>query len=111
MEPNRPTGRGPEGQDAAPEGRADALDLEAFEDLLVRVRRQAIIIQRLGTELHALLMVLMQKKLLTLDEVRAAERRLDLAAEIARAREIAAVARDLDALDAELDAGRYDEAA
>ena len=78
---------------------------EEIDDLLVKVRRQALIIQRLGTELHAILMVLLQKKVLTLDEVRAAERRLDLASEIAKAREITAVARDLDALDAELDAG------
>jgi hypothetical protein len=78
---------------------------EALDDLVVRVRRQAIIIERLGTELHAILMVLLQKKVLTLDEVRAAERRMDLAAEIARAREIVTVARDLEELDAELDAG------
>ena len=77
----------------------------SLDDLLVRVRRQAIIIQRLGTELHALLMVLLQKKVLTLDEVRGAERRLDLAAEIARAREIAAAAADFEALDADLDRG------
>lgn len=77
----------------------------SLDDLLVRVRRQAIIIQRLGTELHAILMVLLQKKVLTLDEVRGAERRLDLAAEIARAQEIAAVARDFESLDAEFDAG------
>jgi hypothetical protein len=76
---------------------------ESFDDLLVRVRRQSIVIERLGTEFHALLMVLLQKKVLTLDEVRAAERRLDLAAEIGRAHEIAAVARDFEALDAELD--------
>jgi hypothetical protein len=82
-----------------------------IDDLLVRVRRQALIIEHLGTELHAVLMVLMQKKVLTLEDVRAAERRLDLAAEVARAREIAAVARDFEALDAELDAGRSDEAA
>jgi len=82
-----------------------------IDDLLVRVRRQALIIERLGTELHAVLMVLLQKKVLTLEDVRAAERRLDLAAEVARAREIAAVARDFEALDAELDAGRSDEAA
>jgi hypothetical protein len=86
-------------------------DEVSLDDLLVRVRRQAIIIERLGTELHALLIVLLQKKVLTLDEVRGAERRLDLAAEIARAREIAAVARDFEALDAEFDAGDSDAAA
>jgi hypothetical protein len=76
---------------------------ENFDDLQVRVRRQAIVIERLATEFHALLMVLIQKKVLTLDDVRAAERRLDLAAEVARAQEVAAVARDLEALEAELD--------
>lgn len=83
---------------------------EYLDDLLVRVRRQALVIERLGTEFHALLMVLLQKKVLTLEEVRAAERRLDLAAEIGRAREIAAVARDFEALDIELD-DRSSEAA
>jgi hypothetical protein len=80
----------------------DSID-ETLDDLTVRVRRQAIIIQRLGTELHALLMVLLHKKVLTIDEVRAAERRLDLAAEVARAREVIAVSRDIEALDDELD--------
>ena len=76
---------------------------EELQDALVRTRRQAILIERLGTELHAMLMVLLEKKVLTLPEVRAAERRLDLAAEMARAQEFEAVADDLDRLDAELD--------
>ena len=84
---------------------------ESYDDLLVRVRRQAIVIERLGTEFHALLMVLIHKKMLTLDEVRAAERRLDLAAEVPRAREISAVARDLELLDDELEGGRSRDAA
>jgi hypothetical protein len=76
---------------------------ESFDDLQVRVRRQAIVIQRLATEFHALLIVLAEKKIATLDEVRAAERRLDLASEVARAQVIADVTRDLESLDAELD--------
>jgi len=76
---------------------------EELQDALVRTRRQAILIERLGTELHALLIVLFEKRILTLDEVRAAERRLDLAATMARAQEFEAVARDIDRLDAELD--------
>ncbi|HEV8142947.1 MAG TPA: hypothetical protein VGQ77_08815 [Methylomirabilota bacterium] len=76
---------------------------ESLDDLQVRVRRQAMVIQRLGTEFHALLMVLIQKKVATLDEVRAAERRLDLASEVARAQEIVEVTRDLESLEAELD--------
>jgi hypothetical protein len=76
---------------------------EELQDALVRTRRQAILIERLGTELHALLIVLFEKRILTLSEVRAAERRLDLAASMARASEFEAVARDVDRLDAELD--------
>jgi hypothetical protein len=76
---------------------------EELQDALVRTRRQAILIERLGTELHALLLVLFEKKILTLAEVRAAERRLDLAATIARAQEFEAVAEDVARLDAELD--------
>jgi hypothetical protein len=82
---------------------------ESVDDLTVRLRRQAIVIERLGTELHAILMVLLHKKVLTIDEVRAAERRLDLAAEVARAREIAEVARDIETLDDAL--GSSDRAA
>ena len=48
-------------------------------------------------------MVLMEKKILTLADVRAAERRLDLAASMARAEEFEAIAADVDRLDAELD--------
>ena len=76
---------------------------EELQDALVRTRRQAVLIERLGTELHALLMVLFEKKILTLAEVRAAERRLDIAASMARAEEFEAVADDLGRLDAELD--------
>jgi hypothetical protein len=76
---------------------------EELQDALVRTRRQALLIERLGTELHALLMVLFEKKILTLGDVRAAERRLDLAASIARAEEFEAIASDVDRLDAELD--------
>ena len=81
------------------------------DDLMVRLRRQALIIERLGTEFHALLMVLMQKRLITLSDVRAAERRLNLAAEIAKAQEIAAIERDVQALADELDQTPRDEAA
>ena len=86
------------------------MDQPSFEERLdnfeVRVRRQAVVIERLATELHALLLVLTQKKLITLDEVYAAERRLDLASEVARVQDIAKATRDIEALDADLDA-RY----
>jgi hypothetical protein len=47
--------------------------------------------------------VLLEKKTLSLENVHAAERRLDLAAEIGRAREIADAARDLESLERDLD--------
>jgi uncharacterized coiled-coil protein SlyX len=83
------------------------MDESSFEERLdnfeIRVRRQAAVIERLATEVHALLMVLAQKKLITLDDVYAAERRLDLASEVAQAQRIARATRDLESLDAELD--------
>jgi uncharacterized coiled-coil protein SlyX len=83
------------------------MDQPSFEERLdnfeVRVRRQAVVIERLATEFHAVLMVLTQKKLITLDEVYAAERRLDLASEVAQIQDIARAARDIESLDADLD--------
>jgi stress response protein YsnF len=84
---------------------------ERLDNFEVRVRRQAVVIERLATELHALLMVLAQKKLITIDEVYAAERRLDLASEVAQVQRIAKVTRDLESLDAELDDDRRSDAA
>ena len=81
----------------------DATVQEQLDDLTVRVRRQAIVIERLATEFHALMLVLLEKKILSLENVHAAERRLDLAAEIGRAREIAAAARDLESLERDLE--------
>jgi hypothetical protein len=83
---------------------------ERLDNFEIRVRRQAVVIERLATELHALLMVLAQKKLITLDDVYAAERRLDLASEVARVRDVAKATRDLESLDAELDDRRSDAA-
>ena len=76
---------------------------ENFDDLQVRVRRQAIVIERLATEFHGLLMVLTDKKFATLAEIRAKERRLDLASEVKRAQDIAEALRDIEVIDAELD--------
>ena len=95
---------------------AQPMDQSSFEERLdnfeVRVRRQAVVIERLATEFHALLMVLAQKKVITLDEVYAAERRLDLASEVAQVQRIANTTRDLESLDAELDDdGRRSDAA
>jgi hypothetical protein len=82
------------------------MDEAAIEAMLLelqqQMRRHALVIERLATEFHALLMVLTQKRIATLEDVRGAERRLDLASEVARAREIVNMTRDLEALDREL---------
>ena len=72
-------------------------------DMQEQLNRHAIVIERLATEFHALLMVLTQKGVATLDAVRAAERKLDLASEVARAQQLADMTRDLQRLDKELD--------
>jgi hypothetical protein len=83
------------------------MDRESFEERLDnfegRLRRQAVVIERLATSFHALLMVLTQKKLIDLDDVYAAERRLDLASQVAQVHHIANVTRDVESLDSELD--------
>ena len=83
------------------------MDQESFEERLdnfeVMVRRQAVVIERLATSFHALLMVLTQKKLVDLDDVYAAERRLDLASQVAQVHHVARVTRDMASLDSELD--------
>jgi hypothetical protein len=67
-----------------------------------QIRRHAVVIEQLATEFHALLLVLTQKRIATLEDVRGAERRLDLASEVARAEAIVNMTRDLELLDPEL---------
>ena len=85
------------------------MDEESFQERLDNfegmVRRQAVVIERLATSFHALLMVLTQKKVVNLDDVYAAERRLDLASQVAQVHHIANVTRDVASLDSELDKG------
>ena len=76
---------------------------EVVLDMQDQLHRHTIVIERIATEFHALLMVLTQKRIASLEEVRAAERKLDLASEVARAQELADMTRDLDRLDRELD--------
>jgi len=63
-------------------------------------RRHADVIEKLATEIHALTMVLIEKRLITLDRLQAARRQLDLAYDLTQALEIRALIRDIDELDA-----------
>ena len=63
------------------------------------VRRQARILERIGTDLHALVMTLAAKRLITLEELEASRRQLDAAFEITRARQLYSLIADIDRLD------------
>lgn len=70
--------------------------------------RQAEVIDRIATELHALVMVLVSKRLVRMEDIDAARKRLDLAFEIGRARQWSSAVADLERLDRELDQGEGD---
>jgi hypothetical protein len=63
-------------------------------------RRYADVIEKLATEVHALTMVLVDKRLITIERLEDARRQLDLAYDLTRALEIRALIKDIDDLDA-----------
>lgn len=63
-------------------------------------RRYADVIEKLATEVHALTMVLIEKRLITIERLEAARRQLDLAYDITQALEIRALIKDIDELEA-----------
>jgi hypothetical protein len=68
-------------------------------------RRHADVIEKLATEVHALTMVLVEKRLVTLERLQAARRQLDLAYDLTQALQIRALIKDIDQLDDEREAG------
>jgi hypothetical protein len=71
-------------------------------------RRYTEILERLATDLHALTMVLVDKRVVSAAQLDAARKQLDLAFELTQARELRAVLSDLERLDRELDRGEGD---
>ena len=63
-------------------------------------RRYADVIEKLATEVHALTMVLVEKRLITIERLEAARRQLDLAYDLTQALQIRALIKDIDELDA-----------
>jgi len=63
-------------------------------------RRYADVIEKLATEVHALTMVLVEKRLITIERLEAARRQLDLAYDLTQALPIRALIKDIDELDA-----------
>ena len=66
------------------------------------VRRQARVLERVGTDLHALVMTLADKRLITVDELEASRRKLDAAFEVTRARQLYTLIADIERLDDDL---------
>lgn len=63
-------------------------------------RRYADVIERLATEVHALTMVLIEKRVVTLERLEAARRQLDLAYDVNQALQLRALIKEIDELDA-----------
>lgn len=63
-------------------------------------RRYADVIEKLATEVHALTLVLVEKRLITVERLEAARRQLDLAYDLTQALEIRALIKEIDELDA-----------
>ncbi|HEY3064612.1 MAG TPA: hypothetical protein VGL09_02410 [Methylomirabilota bacterium] len=66
-------------------------------------RRYGHVLDRLATEMHALVMVLVDKRVVTMEQIDAARKQLDLAFEVTQARELRAIMSDVDRLDRDLD--------
>jgi hypothetical protein len=63
-------------------------------------RRYADVIEKLATEVHALTMVLIEKRVITLERFEAARRQLDLAYDMTQALQIRSLIKEIDDLDA-----------
>jgi hypothetical protein len=63
-------------------------------------RRYGDVIEKLATEVHALTLVLVEKRLITIERLEAARRQLDLAYDLTQALEIRALIKEIDELDA-----------
>jgi len=63
-------------------------------------RRYADVIEKLATEVHALTLVLIEKRLITLERLEAARRQLDLAYDVTQTLQLRALIKEIDDLDA-----------
>jgi hypothetical protein len=63
-------------------------------------RRYADVIEKLATEVHALTLVLVEKRLITLERLEAARRQLDLAYDLTQVHQIRSLIKEIDDLDA-----------
>jgi len=70
-------------------------------ELIARLcRRYADVIEKLATEIHALTMALVEKRLVSLERLETARRQLDLAYELHQVLQIRSLIKEIDELDA-----------
>jgi len=65
-------------------------------------RQHAQVLERVATELHALIMVLADKRVVTMDKLDAAKKQLDQAFELTRARQLYSLIADIERLEDDL---------
>ena len=63
-------------------------------------RRYTDVIEKLATEVHALTLVLIEKRLITLERLEAARRQLDIAYDVTQTLQLRALIKEIDDLDA-----------
>ena len=74
------------------------------------MRRYGEVVERLGTDLHALVMVLVDKRLISVAELDAARKQLDRAYEVTQARQLLSLVEDIDRIGDRLARGEDDAA-
>ena len=86
--------------DATPSGFTPEQEQFVTEVVARLSRRYADVIEKLATEVHALTMVLIEKRLVTLERLEAARRQLDLAYDLNEVLQIRSLIKEIDDLDA-----------
>ena len=74
--------------------------VKGITEVVARIcRRHADVIEQLATQVHALTMVLVEKRLVTVERLQAARKHLDLAYDITQALQIRALIKDIDEIE------------
>jgi len=73
---------------------------QTITEVVARVcRRHADVIEQLATQVHALTMVLVERRVVSIERLRVARRHLDLAYEVTQALQLRALIKDIDELE------------
>ena len=86
--------------DSTPSGFTPVLEQFVTEVVARLCRRYADVIEKLATEVHALTMVLVEKRVISLERLEAARRQLDLAYDLNQVLQMRSLIKEIDDLDA-----------